>query len=243
MRGLVDLHCHYLPAIDDGVRTLADGVALLRGLASLGYETVVATPHIRTAMFENRKPGLEAAYARFSEDTDNVADLPGTGLGAEHFFDDVFWGLFSSGESVQYPGGHAALVELPEQAFPMRLGERFFEMRVRGVRPVLAHPERYAPLFKRSDPIDPLLDSGALPLLDLMSLVGRYGRRPRDAAERMLEEGVYAAACSDSHKPADVELVSEALERLVALVGEEEALELASEGPRAILEGRFEVFE
>jgi protein-tyrosine phosphatase len=70
-----------------------------------------------------------------------------------------------------------------------------------------------------------------------MSLVGRYGSRPRRAAERMLEEGVYYAACSDSHRPSDVDIVAEAIKRLERLVGKEEAGELLGENPRKILEG------
>jgi protein-tyrosine phosphatase len=240
MPGYVDLHCHYLPGIDDGVRTLEEGVALCQGLHGLGYARVVATPHIRTAMYDNRKPGLEAAYARFRDATAATHGMPHTGLGAEHYFDDVFWDLFVRGEAVPYPGGKAALVEFPSEGFPARVDHRLFEMQVRGVRPVIAHPERYPTLFRRTDPLDPLLDVGGLPLLDVMSLAGRYGRRPRKAAERMLEEGVYFAACSDAHRPTDVDTVAEALDRLRSLVGDSEAETLLSDHPRRILEGRVE---
>jgi protein-tyrosine phosphatase len=237
MGGYVDLHCHYLPGIDDGVRTLEEGVALCQGLHRLGYARVVATPHIRTAMFENRRPGLEAAFEAFERATEGAAAMPETGLGAEHYFDDVFWDLFVRGQAVPYPGGKAALVELPVDAIPLRLAHHLFEMRVRGVRPVLAHPERYSAFFRSSDALEPLLEVGALPLLDMMALTGRYGRRPTHAAERMLEEGLYYAACSDAHRPADVATVAEALDRLVALVGEAQAQALLSEHPRRILEG------
>lgn len=240
MRGYVDLHCHYIPAIDDGVRTFEEGVRLVTGLSQVGYDTVVATPHIRTAMFENRKPGLEAAFEEFARLTADVPGMPTLGLGAEHFFDDVFWQLFSDHQSVPYPGGKAALVEFPADSFPMRVEERFFQMNVRGVRPVLAHPERYAVLWKRTDPLDPLLDVGVLPLLDVMSLTGKYGRNPRKAAERMVEEGAYYAACTDCHRPGDVEIVSEAIDRLRRLVGEDEAYELLAVNPRNILEGTIE---
>ncbi len=240
MAGWVDLHCHYLPGVDDGVRTMEEGVRLCTALASVGYETVVTTPHIRTAMFDNRRADLEARFARFCAATHDVPGMPETGLGAEHFFDDVFWQLFEGGQSLPLPGGRAALVELPPEMFPQRLEERVFEMNVKGVRPVLAHPERYAPLFRRSDPIDPLLEVGVLPQLDLMSLTGRYGRRPRKAAERMLEEGVYYLAASDCHRPTDVEVVAEALEILHRLVGDEEAVELLADNPRRVLAGTVE---
>jgi protein-tyrosine phosphatase len=234
--GFIDLHCHYLPAIDDGVRTLEEGVQLLEGLARLGYTHVVATPHIRTAMFENRKDGLERTFTQFAEKTGDRA-LPQLGLGAEHFCDDVFWDLFSRGQAVPYPGGKAALVELPYERMPQRVEEIFFEMNLRGVRAVLAHPERYADLYKSTDRLDPILEVGALAQLDLMSLVGRYGSKPQRTAERMLDEGVYYIACSDAHKPGDVELVAKAIERLRKLAGREEADELMAKNPARVLSG------
>ena len=242
MKGYVDLHCHYLPAIDDGVRTAADGLALLAGLRRIGYDLVVATPHIRTAMFENRPAGLRAAYDGLLASPEFAAaagQLPHTGLAAEHWCDDVFWDLFTAGESMRYPGGFGALIEFPPELIP-RVEERFFAMQRKGVTPVLAHPERYSPLYQKSDGIERMLDMGVLPLLDLMSLTGKYGSAPKRAAERMLGEGVYFAACSDAHKPQDVDVVADAIARLERLVGKEEAQELLAEGPRSILEGTID---
>lgn len=239
--GYVDLHCHYLPGIDDGVRTMDEGLAVLRGLCALGFETVIATPHIRTAMFDNRKPGLERAHAELVAIAGGLPGVPALGLAAEHYLDDVFWELFTSGAALPYPGGKAALVEFHYEVWPRRVADRFFEMQLRGVRPVLAHPERYHALFDETDPVDPLLEVGTCALLDLMSLVGRYGRRSQRAAERMLDEGVYYAACTDSHRPSDVELVGRAIERLRVLAGDAEAEALLAENPRRILAGTVEL--
>lgn len=237
----VDLHSHYLPAIDDGVRTFDEGLELVRNLASIGFVTVMATPHIRTAMFENRKPGVEKAHAAFvAEARARDADLPELGLGAEHYFDDVFWGLFQRGEAVPYPGGKAALVELPRERIPVGLAQCFFQMRLKGVHPVLAHPERYRPFFKKSDGIAALVQAGALPLLDVMSLVGKYGRAPRKAAERLLGEGLYYAACSDAHRPKDVKIVEKAIGVLRKRVGDAEAEAMLGANPRSILAGTAE---
>lgn len=237
----VDLHCHYLPGIDDGVRTMDEAFALLTGLSSIGYSKVIATPHIRTAMFDNRRPGLERAYRELLAIGAEIPGLPATGLAAEHYYDDIFWQLFANDEAMLYPGGKAALVELHYEIWPLGLETRFFEMQVRGVRPVLAHPERYAALFRSTDRLDPALEVGCVALLDVMALVGRYGRASRGAAERMLDEGVYYAACSDAHRPSDVDLVARGIERLRTLVGNEEAHELLAENPARILAGTVEL--
>ena len=239
MSGYIDLHCHYLPGIDDGVRSAEEGVALCRALAELGFGAVVATPHMRTAMFENTKARIHEVFTRFHDDTSGNEGLPELHVASEHYLDDVFWARFEAGAIVPYPGGHAALVELPPESFPLGLERRFFEMNVRGIRPVLAHPERYAPLFRGSAAIAPLVALGVLPLLDLMSLVGHYGRAPKRAAERMLDEGVYFAACSDAHKPADAPRVGEAIDRLRARIGPDGADALLRTNPRRVLEGRL----
>jgi protein-tyrosine phosphatase len=240
MQGLVDLHCHYIPAVDDGVRTREEGVQLCQALKRAGYTTVVATPHIRTAMFENNKAQLMRCFEQFVAEAAREPEMPELLLGAEHFCDDVFWQLFERNETLPYTGGKAALIELPPDHVPLGLDQRVFRMRVRGIRPVLAHPERYPSLFGSSAPIERALEVGAVALLDLMSLTGKYGRKPRQTAERMLEEEMYYAACSDCHRPADVELVCEAIERLEELIGSEDASALLSERPRAILEGQVD---
>ncbi len=239
MPGYIDLHCHYLPSIDDGVRTLEEGVELCRGLRRIGFDQVVATPHMRTVMFENDRPGIEAKFEEFRSNTSQMTDLPELSLASEHFFDDVFFARFRNRGVLPYPGGRALLVELPPDAMPLGLSERCFEMSVRRVRPVLAHPERYATFFRESYRLDPLLDQGVLPLLDVMSLVGHYGKAPQRAAERMLDEGVYFAACTDCHRPSDVDVAERAIERLRALVGAEETEELLRENPGRVLSGRI----
>jgi protein-tyrosine phosphatase len=240
MEGLVDLHCHYLPSVDDGVRTYDEGIALCQALAQIGYGTVAATPHIRAQMFDNRGADLAADFARFAEQAKGEAGMPELVLGAEHFCDDHFWQLFERGETLPYSGGKALLLELPPESVPLRLADRCFRMQVRGVRPVLAHPERYTPLFGSSAPIERLVEMGVICLLDVMSLVGKYGRKPQQAAERMLEEGVYYAACTDSHRVVDVEYVAAAIERLTELVGADGAAELLADNPRAVLRGEVD---
>ena len=238
--GFVDLHSHYIPAIDDGVKNHEDGIALCQGLASIGFSMVVATPHIRTAMFPNQVAPLRAAFADFEDSSASSERMPLLGLGAEHFFDDVVYGLFRRKEALTYPGGHAALVELPTNQIPLALEQCFFDMQVGGITPVLAHPERYQPLFRKSEPLERLTQAGALPLLDLMSLSGKYGRRPKKAAERMLDEDLYYAACSDAHRPADVAMVERSIARLRQLVGSDRTTELLATHPRRILQGTAE---
>jgi protein-tyrosine phosphatase len=241
MSGYVDLHCHWLPGIDDGVPTEAEGLELLRALRAAGFAQVVATPHMRPGMFDNDRDAIEASFGALAPRVAAAGDLPAVGLAAEHFFDATVFERILAGRALPYPGGHALLVELAPDRPPLRLAERFFDLRRRRLRPVLAHPERYAFVAEDFRWLDPLLDGGTLLLLDVAALVGKYGRRAERTAQRLLEGGYYYAACSDSHRPADVEAVSKGIERLRQQVGDGEASFLLSEGPRNVLEGKVDV--
>lgn len=231
----VDLHSHWIAGIDDGAKTPEAGVEMLTRLRSAGFERVVATPHMRPGMFDNTREALAQAFERMKPHL--TAACPEVDLSSEHWFDDVVFSRLVSGQAAPYPGGKAALVEWSPQSLPLRVEARLFDLKKRGVVPVLAHPERYQPVWDDDACLDPLLDVGAVLLLDVCSIVGKYGRASQKAALKLLEEDAYEAACSDAHRPDDVADVVRALARLEDLVGAAEKERLMREGPLAILAG------
>ena len=264
MSGFIDLHCHWVADIDDGVRSAEAGIELLRRLARVGFSVVVATPHMRPGMFENDQAALREAFAAMRAPLDAAraeGPLPEVHLSSEHFFDDVVFERIRRGEGLPYPSFAAApapaaappkggmpawtpptkaakrgvLVEFAPERFPFHAHNRFFDLHRAGLIPVVAHPERYAPVWKDTGSLAPFVEAGAYLLLDVCSLVGKYGRAAQRASEKLLEEGAYIAACSDAHKPEDVDVVEEAIGRLVKMVGDDGANELLSAGPRRIL--------
>lgn len=261
VRGFVDLHCHWVAAIDDGAKTTAASRAMLRGLRDVGFDVVVATPHMRPGMFDNDRRALERAYeatraelvgsAPDAHDAPDTRDtLPGLHLASEHWFDDVVFARLLGGEGLPYPWlrpedppnapastkhKRGVLIEFPPRAFPARVERRLFDLSRAGLRAVIAHPERYEPVWKDDACLDPLLDAGAVLLLDVCSLVGKYGRASQQAAEKLLDDEAYEAACSDAHRPEDVAAVAQAIDVLERRVGRDEAERLLRDAPRGIL--------
>jgi protein-tyrosine phosphatase len=236
MAGFVDLHCHCLPGIDDGVRTVDEGTQLLRELSLAGFGRVVATPHMRPGMFDTTSDTIRSTFGLF-RDGAALDGLPELDVGSEHYFDDVVERRLKSGEGVLYPGGKAALIELYDMDFGSVLRERLFGLRRLGILPVIAHPERYRPLWSSPARLEKVLDDGAVALLDLAALVGKYGKETQRCAEALFEEGLYAAACSDAHRPADVADVVRAIRLIERRYGPEEATLLLQDGPEDILVG------
>src|SRR5260221_3182566 len=222
MSGYVDLHCHFIPSIDDGARTVEEGLALLRALKASGFEKVVATPHMRPNLFDNTADDLSAAFSRFERATASEADVPAIALSSEHYFDDVVFRRLLEGKGLPYPGGHAVLLEFYDMDFMPAVAARLFDLRKRKLLPVIAHPERYRCLWESHDRLTELVDSGAVALLDTAALVGKYGKEPQRCARALLDEGLYHAACSDAHRPDDVEEVVAGIRLIKKPYGAEE---------------------
>lgn len=221
---------------------------MLAKLGSLGFSHVVATPHMRPGMFENTADDLRRAYERTKEARTYATGLPRTSLGSEHFFDAEVISGIQNGQGLPYsefgpiegsvPGGGAILVEFNDLTAVALIEQQLFQLQTQGFIPVIAHPERYRAVWSEPTLISRLVDLGSVALLDISALVGKYGRRAQNAAEQLLEDGIYDAACTDSHRPVDVDVAEKAMARMVKMYGREELELLFGENPRRLLQGQ-----
>src|SRR6185369_17286367 len=164
MSGYIDLHCHYVPGIDDGAKSAQEGVAMLRGLQGLGFAGVLATPHTRPGMFDNTAATISLAFEQFKSQLPTGEPLPELSVSSEHYFDEVVFQRLLTGQGLPYPGGKAVLLEFYQIDFPPMIRHRLFDLRTRGLLPVIAHPERYQCLWRSPDILETLVDSGAAAL-------------------------------------------------------------------------------
>lgn len=246
MSGWIDLHCHWVAGVDDGARSTDEGRAILSKLRQLGFAEVVATPHMRTGLFDNSATELRRAFERTcrelldGEEADAERDrLPRLCLASEHFFDDLLLPRLAEGNALPYPGKRAILVELYDNVLAPGLERKLHEVLQRGLVPVIAHPERYRALWHQPERLERLLELGSVALLDACALTGKYGERVRRCAVDWLERELYAAACSDAHRPADVDELERALAWIDAHYGAEELAHLFRDGPTGILAGTW----
>jgi protein-tyrosine phosphatase len=237
MRGFVDLHCHWIAGIDDGARSVTEGIEMLRALRGAGFDRVVATPHMRPGMFDNQKLELVEAYERMLPHLQGAEALPEVELSSEHYFDDVIFQRLMTGAGLPYSGERAVLLEFYEIDFPHSIDQRLFELKLHGLLPIIAHPERYRAIWRSPETLERLVDAGSAALLDIAALAGKYGRKPQRSAEELLERGLYHAACSDAHRPSDIEAVLAGMRCVEARYGAEEIDFLLREGPLALLRG------
>jgi protein-tyrosine phosphatase len=233
MSGYTDLHLHLIPAVDDGCRTIDDSLAMARSLVKLGFVRAAPSPHHRpeyasAAVALERLEELKAALSQHAIPLE-------LHVNAEHFFLDE--GLMASLPTARKLGGKSMLVEAPyTTALPM-LTEIIFRMKVKGVTPLIAHPERCLE-FEKKGSAEAAVNAGALLQLDIGAVIGRYGKSAQKLARAFLDEGLYAVAATDLHSPVGAEdWVGQAIAALGKGWGAGVLKKLLADNPAALLRG------
>jgi protein-tyrosine phosphatase len=232
----VDLHSHYLPALDDGAAAIEVSVQMVRAVAALGFSHLFATPHQRAGMFMPAREQIDGAFQQVATQVGTAAPGVRLGLGAENFWDDVFHDRWQRGEHPTYDGGPAFLFEVNPQLMPPAIDQQLFQMRLRGQLPVMAHPERYLAIQRDIDGAAKLARSAAL-LVDLGALDGAHGKAEMKTARRLILDGLAHAAASDVHTPEDQAAVAAGMAWIRKQRGDAMLDRLLGENPRRILAG------
>jgi protein-tyrosine phosphatase len=234
----VDLHAHFLPGLDDGARSPDEGLRMIAALAALGFGTLHATPHQRAGMFLADRPAIDAAMAGMTEACRQSHPDLQLGLAAENFWDEVLHDRLGKHAVPAYPAGKAFLFEVNPQHMPPLIEQRLFEIRLGGLLPVMAHPERYLAVQQDPARAEGLGRSAAL-LVDLAALDGAHGRPAMKAARRLFEDGLAHAATSDIHTPEDQRAVAAGMAWLRKHQGPGSLDRFLADNPRQILAGEL----
>jgi protein-tyrosine phosphatase len=202
-----------MPGIDDGSRSPVETIAMARGLKELGVERVYLTPH--QFKLSNRLELLEV-----QRNTDEVWRILARAeveievcRGAEYYYgEDLLDALAGDAELITFTwdGEECLLVELPMNQPAVGVRRIADVLLRRGVRPVMAHPERTTGLSREFERVERWRDAGWRLQLNLLSLVGRHGAQAEDLAHLMLDEGLYDCVGSDLHRPTELNWLRQA---------------------------------
>jgi protein-tyrosine phosphatase len=196
---MFDLHSHLLPGIDDGAPDLETSLAMARAFADQGVECVACTPHILPGLYHNSGPQIRQAVAELQLRVEDAGIPLKLVTGADnHIVPDFVDGL-KRGHLLPLGDSAYVLVEPPHHVAPARLEDLFFDILLAGYIPVLTHPERLSWIESKYDVMERLAERGVWMQITSGSLSGRFGRRPRYWAERMLEEGLVHILATDAH--------------------------------------------
>ena len=237
---MIDLHCHILPDIDDGPKSIDQSLAMARGFEEAGYEQVVATPHAVPGT--HWMPSPAAIRERVAELNQALQDegiqltiLPGMEIALDPQIPD----LLKDGRIQSLADTSYLLIEPPFQRLPLGWEQVFFELTSKGYTPLLAHPERCEQLTDKQELLDDLFSRGTYLQVNWGSFLGHHGRKATKTAVYLASRGYIHCLATDSHRPDkgltdSLELAAPVVEEIV---GPRNLELLARENPLRVLRG------
>jgi protein-tyrosine phosphatase len=234
---MIDLHCHLLPAIDDGAVDEATSLAMARIAVADGITTTACTPHIYPGLYENSGPAIIAAVRALEERLRFAGLELSLTFGADtHLVPEIFDGL-RSGRIPTLNGSRYFLLEPPHHVAPPHLADNCFALLTGGYVPIITHPERLTWIAEHYPLFLELARSGIWMQLTSGSLTGRFGPNAQYWAERMLDEGIVHLLATDAHGVRNrPPLLDEGRRAAEQWLGAEEAQQMVLQRPQAVIE-------
>jgi len=235
---MIDIHCHILPGIDDGPKTLNESLEMARIFEQAGYSHVVATPHAVPGT--TWMPGPEKIRDRLDELNQAIVKA-GIGLkvlpGMEIALDPNIADLIDQGKVQSLAGTSYILIEPPFQRLPLGWEQAFFAVLSKGFMVLLAHPERCAQLIAKPDLCDQLIESGVYFQVNWDSFIGHHGRTTEKMAVYLASKGYIHCLATDSHDAnnRNARQVRRAAEKIEELIGRRNLQIISRENPARVL--------
>jgi protein-tyrosine phosphatase len=237
---MIDLHAHVLPGVDDGARDLAEALDMLRLAAADGTRVVCATPHAHGPSLDVPRATALAAHAALVEAAAEAGIAVEVRLAAETWYRPDLADLARAGRLETFCAGGVryALVEFPPTHVPPEAEEALFRLRLEGVTPVIAHPERNPSFWAAPERATRLREQGALLQVTASALTGVFRREALATARWLARHEAVDLLASDAHRRDRRPPGLSAAAKVLAKWGGKAAAERAVEGvPAALLAG------
>lgn len=243
---MIDVHAHIIYGVDDGSKDAVMSLELLRKAVASGTQAIFATSHVLQAgehpSWQELQDGVERLRALAKQNSLRLSIYSG----AEVFMD---WDLLPelavegsyclNGENFGKQPCTYILVELPMHFLPAYADNFWYELRLKGVQPILAHPERYPELMAKPDKLLVWRKDGLLLQCNTGSFAGCFGEAAQQAAKLLLQNGLVDLLGSDAHRAVgrDTDMRAGA-EVISKLAGAAELERIAVSNPQRLVSGQ-----
>jgi protein-tyrosine phosphatase len=231
---MIDIHIHILQGLDDGAMDMPEALMMLSRAQTAGITDVIATPH------------------SWAVDDSTIISKAASALNAEALSAGLSVRVHTGcefnvmrGEAIRRQGNRLSELTLAGSRyllteFSSTVPERTFltsieEISALGLIPIVAHPERYALMWRELTAMKAAKELGALGQISMGDLLGRNGNQSMDAAFAMIRDGLCQFCATDAHTPDKLELYIQACSVVKNRFGKEAAHRLFRGNPEAVL--------
>lgn len=197
--GVIDIHCHVLPGLDDGATDMAETLAMLRIAADEGISDMIVTPHYRAGRFTASPEKIMETLCQVQEAAD-AQDIPvRLSPGNEIYWFEDMLPLLKKGGLCTLGDSSCVLIEFSPSVLFQTIHNAMDRVMGEGCQPILAHAERYQCLLKDKENVFFLHDMGAGIQVNASTVTGKNGAEAKRFAHRLLKENAVDHIGTDAH--------------------------------------------
>ena len=193
---LIDIHCHVLPAVDDGPADLEEAVKILDESVRQGIRYMIMTPHYRKEIIEpSRQLVTESFHELQKEANERGIQIF---LGCEYFRDSEISENIRSERNVTLAGTPYLLIEFSARDSFSYIRNYTYNLKVEGYQPIIAHVERYDSCWN-VDKIRELKECGIGIQVNAATVLGKYGLKNKKMSLKLMKNDLIDFIASDTH--------------------------------------------
>lgn len=240
---MIDIHCHLLPEIDDGPQSMAEALILVNFAIKNGIKKVVVTPHIHPGRYENDLLTIQEKFNDFKDMLKHRGFGLELGMAAEvRVCPEILPMLMQ--DRIPFLGVYQdykiILLEFPHSHIPPGSDKLVKHLLNKGIKPMIAHPERNKDVMNDLTKISPFVDMGCLLQITAGSIAGKFGETCYESAKEMLIRNWVTVIASDGHnelhRPPDL---LQGYKAAKLIMGADKAHELVNDTPLLIVQDQF----
>ncbi|MEH7502845.1 CpsB/CapC family capsule biosynthesis tyrosine phosphatase [Neobacillus drentensis] len=197
---MVDLHCHILPFVDDGPKEIHDCLEMAKTAADAGIIHLFATPHHLNGQYNNSKSVILESVLEcnmhLQREKIPITVHPGQELMIHR---EIFISLENDELLTLDDKGKFLLLELPSWEVPNYTQDVVYELLLKGIIPIIVHPERNKGFIEDQNQLFELVQEGALTQLTAGSIIGHFGKKVKSFSEKIIKHNLAHFIATDAH--------------------------------------------
>ena len=200
---MIDIHCHILPGIDDGAKDVYDTLEMALIAANSCVKAIVATPHCNIPWDNSNyydtffRESLMKAREAIAQERIPVKILSGM----EVFVTFDLPELIKDGKILTINHSDYLLTEFDFGEDPEFVDIMVDRLKEIGIKPIIAHPERYDFVKEDIEFARRLIRRGCILQANKGSFLGNHGEMSQKTAMALAQEKLLGVVASDAHSP------------------------------------------
>ena len=197
---MIDIHCHIVFGVDDGAKDLNDSIEMAKAAVDEGITTIIATHHHHNGQYTNSKQDIISRVEILNDELKQrqipLNILPGQ---EPRIYGEIL-GDYNNGQILTLNNSDKYIfIELPSGHVPRYTEKLLFDIQMKGLVPIIVHPERNQEIIENSDILYQFVKKGACSQVTASSVAGYFGKKIKKFSLQLIEANLTHFIASDAH--------------------------------------------